>query len=352
MPATGPNVTIADERWQRIKAVFSAALTVEAASRDRILSELCGEDAALRAEVQELLRGHDSSGFVDALADSLARSSGSTVDKKTPGRIGRYEVLEKIGQGGMGVIYKARDERLDRIVAIKILSPGRYAEPAERRRLLTEARAVAALDHPCIATIFEADEADDTGVFLVMAFYEGETLAERIRRGPLSPSDASRIALQIADALAAAHARRITHRDLKPANVLLTRGGSIKLLDFGVAKIAGVDQTQIGQVLGTVEYMAPEQRQGASADPQVDVWALGIVLYEMLTGKRPPSPHTHASTADALSLMENGRPEVPHGLNRIIRRALSVQRQERYGDGAEMRDALAAWIQTAGAAQN
>jgi len=337
------------ERWERIKAAFSAAVTVDVTSRVRILSELCDGDATLREEVRDLLWAHDSTGVVDALADSLAQTSGSVTARKTPAQIGRYEVLEQIGQGGMGIVYKARDARLDRIVAIKILSPGRYAEPAERQRLLTEARAVAALDHPCIATIFEVDETDDTGVFLVMAFYDGETLAERIRRGPLPPSDASRIALQIADGLAAAHARSITHRDLKPANVLLTRSGSVKLLDFGVAKIAGVDQTRIGQVLGTVEYMAPEQRQSGSADPPVDVWALGIVLYEMLTGERPISLYLELSAGDAPSLIRNERLDMPLGLHRIVQRALSIRRQERYRDGAELRDALSGWIQSAAA---
>ncbi len=345
-------MTIDAERWQRAKAVFSAALAVDRQSRDRVLAELCSGDAELREEVGELLRAHDSTGFVDELADRLASSNRSVSndrnDASTPGRIGRYEVVKKIGRGGMGVVYKAHDAQLDRPVAIKVLSPGRHAEAAERRRLLTEARVFAALDHPSIATIFEVGETEDAGVFLVMAFYEGETLADRIARGPIPPSNACRIARDIADALAAAHARGITHRDLKPANVLLTPSGSVKLLDFGIAKIVGVDQTQVGQVLGTLAYMAPEQKRGGSIDSRADVWALGVVLCEMLTGERPKPADAPSSITDHWPLFPRGRTELPEGLAGIIRRALSLQPHDRYRDGAELREALAAWIQSYG----
>ena len=337
------------ERWQRAKAVFSAALAVDLTVRDGVLNDLCAGDARLREEVSELLRAHDSAGFVDELANRLARPDRSASnDPSTPARIGRYEVLTKIGRGGMGVVYKARDARLDRLVAIKVLSPGRYAEAPERQRLLTEARAAAALDHPSIAPIFEVDETEDVGVFLVMAFYDGDTLDARIAHGPMPPSDACRIARDIADALAAAHARGITHRDLKPPNILLTRSGSVKLLDFGVAKIVGVDQTQVGQVLGTIAYMAPEQKRGERVDSRVDVWALGIVLHEMLTGERPKTADPRSSIPQGSSLLSSTRSEIPEGLDRIIRRALSLRPDDRYRDGAELRDALTRWIESSG----
>ncbi len=220
----------------------------------------------------------------------------------TGARLGPYEVLSAIGAGGMGEVYKARDTRLDRIVAIKVLPAGFAADPDRRRRFEHEARAVAALDHPHICALYDVGS-QDTVEFLVMAYLDGETLAARLRRGPLPLAQALELGAQVADALAAAHRQHIVHRDLKPGNIMLVKVGAAlhaKLLDFGLAKlrepaepavalssIATQDpMTARGAVLGTVPYMAPEQLEGKETDARTDIFAFGCALYEMLTARR------------------------------------------------------------------
>jgi non-specific serine/threonine protein kinase len=231
----------------------------------------------------------------------------------------------------MGVVFKAHDPRLNRAVAIKLLRPGGYLNSDERhRRLLIEARAAAALDHPSIATVYEIGETDDGDIFLAMAFYDGETLEARLARGPLPTSDALRIALEIARGVSAAHAGGITHRDLKPSNVMLTRAGSVKLLDFGIARVAGVDETT-GAAIGTIAYMSPEQLRGEPADSRADVWAFGAVLREMLTGEG-------GSDTDPASLADSSTIRV--GLAAIVQRALSEPLNDRFEDGTQLVTAL------------
>ena len=195
--------------------------------------------------------------------------------------VSHYRVLEQIGQGGMGVVYLAEDEKLARKVALKFISPSIAADPTARARLLREARVASALDHPNIATVYEVGEWNGE-LFLALAYYAGETLSDRIARGPLSVVEATAIGVQIAQGLAAAHAASVVHRDLKPANVIITPSGVAKILDFGLARSAGplaetaVDLTVAGSVTGTLAYMAPEQAHGAYADPRADIWAIDI----------------------------------------------------------------------------
>jgi len=233
----------------------------------------------------------------------------------SPGaRLGPYEIVSALGAGGMGQVYQARDTRLDRSVAIKVLAGDIAGDPDRRARFEREARAVAALDHPHICGIYDVGAVDGTH-YLVMPHLEGQTLAARLEHGPLPLDHALTIAAEVADALDKAHRQGITHRDIKPANIMLTRTGS-KLLDFGLAKLkpkAGpislsgmtqmatmIPETAHGTILGTVQYMAPEQVEGREADPRSDVWGLGIVIYEMVTGTRPFHGDTAASVIGSI----------------------------------------------------
>ncbi len=197
----------------------------------------------------------------------------------------RYRILGPIGIGGMGVVYRAEDTRLGRRVALKFLPPMLTPNSRAKARFLNEARAASALDHPNICTIYEVGETAEGQLYLAMACYEGETLKRRLERGPLETAEALHIALQVARGLAKAHSQGIVHRDIKPANLMITADGIVKILDFGIAKLP--EQTRGGPLLGTPGYMSPEHARGEEVDARTDVWSLGAVLHEMLTG-RPP----------------------------------------------------------------
>jgi serine/threonine protein kinase len=202
--------------------------------------------------------------------------------------VSHYKILEKIGEGGMGVVYKAEDTRLKRTVALKFLPAEMTRDAQAKERFVQEAQAASALDHPNICTIHQIDETDDGRTFICMTCYDGETLEERIATGPLSVEEAAGIAAQIAAGLAKAHAQGIVHRDVKPANVFLTGDGQVKIFDFGLAKLAGLSRlTRDGTAVGTAAYMSPEQTSGEDVDHRTDIWALGAVLYEMISGKLP-----------------------------------------------------------------
>ena len=197
--------------------------------------------------------------------------------------ISHYRILELLGAGGMGVVYKAEDTRLKRLVALKFLPIELTKDLEAKERLMQEAQAASALDHPNICTIHEIDETPDGRLFLALAYYDGETLKQRVARGPLPIDQAVDIASQVARAVLAAHEAGIVHRDIKSANILVTRRGEVKLLDFGLAKLAGQTAlTRTGTTVGTVAYMSPEQINGDNATERSDVWALGVVLYEIL----------------------------------------------------------------------
>ncbi len=249
--------------------------------------------------------------------------------------ISHYRILEKLGEGGMGVVYKAEDTTLGRAVALKFLPPDLTRDAAAKERFIQEARAASALDHPNICNIHEVGETDDGQTFIAMAFYEGEDLKSRIGRGPLKLDDALDIAVQIAQGLAKAHDRGIVHRDVKPANIIITKDGLVKIVDFGLAKLAGAKLTKTGSKLGTAQYMSPEQARGENVDARSDIFSLGAVLYEMLTGKHAfPGEYDQA----ALFAIMNEEPApvtslrsgIPMELERIVKKALAKKPSERY----------------------
>jgi len=242
----------------------------------------------------------------------------------------------------MGVVYKAEDTRLKRPVALKFLPPELTRDDDARQRFVQEAQAASALDHPNICTVYEIDSTPDGQLFIAMAYYEGETLKRRLERTRLAVEEAIDTAIQIAHGLTKAHLARIIHRDIKPANLMVTRDGLVKIVDFGIAKLMGqTGVTRTGTTLGTVAYMAPEQINGDVVDQQSDVWSLGVVLYEMLTGHRAfPGDH-EAVVINAILTQDPKpvrtlRPEVSPELERVVKRALSKQREERYRSAAEL----------------
>jgi tetratricopeptide (TPR) repeat protein len=263
--------------------------------------------------------------------------------RELPGgtRAGRYLIVERIGAGGMGTVYRAHDPALDRDVALKLLPPHLSGDPASRERFLIEARAAAALDHPNICTIHEVGEIEDGRLFLAMACYEGKTLKERLARGPLPVGEAAAYTVQLARALAAAHARGIVHRDVKPGNALVLPDGTVKLLDFGLARVADATLTVPGLTPGTVAYMSPEQARGDRLDHRTDLFSLGVVLYEMLAGVRPfrggdrravlaAVEHEHPEALPCL------RPEVPRSLAQVVARLLEKDPVARYDHADEL----------------
>jgi len=202
-------------------------------------------------------------------------------------KISHYEILERLGSGGMGVVYKAHDLKLDRFVALKFLPPSFSADEQKKKRFVQEAKAASTLDHPNICTIHEINETADGQIFIAMSYYEGETLKQKIERGPLALDEALNIAIQIAEGLSRAHDQGILHRDIKPANIIVTCEGTVKIVDFGLAKISGLNITKSDTTLGTVAYASPQQLSGQPLDKRTDIWSLGVVLFEMLTGELP-----------------------------------------------------------------
>ncbi|MCI0695462.1 protein kinase [candidate division KSB1 bacterium] len=260
--------------------------------------------------------------------------------------ISHYKILEKLGGGGMGVVYKAEDTKLKRPVALKFLPPELTRDDEAKERFVHEAQAASALDHPNICTIYEIDETDDGQIFICMAYYEGETLKKKIERGPLPIDQTLDLAMQIAQGLARAHEAGITHRDIKPANIMITNRDEIKIVDFGLAKLAGRTKlTKEGLTLGTIAYMSPEQAQGVEVDHRTDIWALGVVLYEMLTGQLPfRSEYELAMVYSILNEepepVTNLRKEVPSELEKIVQRALQKESKSRYASVAELEEGL------------
>ena len=257
-------------------------------------------------------------------------------------QLGRFALLAEIGRGGMGVVYKAQDPRLKRQVAIKLLPPDLTRDDTAKQRFLQEAQAASALDHPNICTIFEINETADGQLYLVMAHYEGETLKERIARGPLALDDAVDIATQVGQGLAEAHGAGIVHRDIKPANLLVTKSGVVKILDFGLAMLAGSEGvTQTGTTVGTVAYMSPEQARGEEVDHRTDIWSLGVVVYEMLTGQQPFQGDNLLAISKAI--LESQTPALTGeaaALNGVVGRALSKGELGRYQAVTDLLDEL------------
>jgi serine/threonine protein kinase/Tfp pilus assembly protein PilF len=261
--------------------------------------------------------------------------------------ISHYKILEKLGEGGMGVVYKAEDTRLKRSVALKFL-PSAVSDDAARKRFVQEAQAASSLDHPNICSIHEVDETPDGRLFIVMPCYEGETLQARIERGPMDIPEALSIMTQVVSGLSKAHERGIVHRDMKPANIFVTRGGLVKIVDFGIAKLSGrTEVTRTGETPGTAAYMSPEQLRGEDADRRSDIWAIGVILYELLAGRRPFAGAYDYAIVYAVMNEEPKQPSVfrrdlPADLERVVLKAMAKSPAERYQDAESLVAALEA----------
>ncbi len=246
--------------------------------------------------------------------------------------VNSYQITDKLGAGGMGVVYKALDTRLDRIVALKFLPPELEADEKTRTQFLREARAASALDHPNVGTVHAIEETAEGVSFIVMAYYDGETLAQRIRHGPLPQAQAISIALQMARGLAEAHSHNIIHRDIKSSNAIITRQGVVKIVDFGLARaIQSASATLSTEISGSAAYMSPEQALGKPLDQRTDLWSLGVVLYEMLTGRFP----FQGDTMPAMLMgVVNSPPaplaDVPVELQEVVYHALAKDPARRY----------------------
>ncbi len=329
------------EHWERIQLLFDELIELDTGHRGARLELLSRTDPELSDELRSLVDAHERAGdFLNLLGAPPADPTPTS--EPVPPLEGTYTLLREIGRGGMGRVYLAHDPRLDRHVALKLLPGDLRSDPGRNARFLAEARSAAALDHPNVATIYEIGETRDGGLFIAMAYYGEETLRERIARGPLPLADALGIAQQIAEGLGAAHERGIVHRDIKPENILITTNGVAKIVDFGIAKIAGHAWTRTGDALGTPHYMAPEQVRGDAVDARADLWALGVVLHEMLTSERPWSGESVAAILHAV-LDKPSAPlpdDVPTGVRRLLDRLLARNLDKRYASAAEVRDAL------------
>jgi eukaryotic-like serine/threonine-protein kinase len=352
---------VTPERWQQVERLYHAVLAQPPSARAAFLDNTCADDADLRAEVDSLLEtAARGDAFLEVSAlEITARALAAELPRLAIGRrVGAYEILGMLGAGGIGEVYKARDTRLDRTVAIKVLSPA-YAENAVwRQRFERESRALAALSHPHICHVFDVGR--DGGMdFLVMEYLEGETLAARLARGPIPFDQALRYGIEIADALAQAHRRGVFHRDLKPANIMLTRSGVV-LLDFGLARIepegsflnsAGVQDARLtrdGVIVGTLPYLSPEQLNGAPTDGRSDLFTFGAVLHEMLTGQRAFDGASQAMVIAAILHhapvpVSHARRTTPAALDRALNKALAKDPDERWQDAGDLRDELK-WI--------
>ncbi len=253
-------------------------------------------------------------------------------------KVNQYKILEKSGGGGMGVVYKAIDEKLDRIVALKFLPPHLLADEEAENRFMSEAKSASSLDHPNICTIYDINKTEDGQLFIAMSFYEGETLKKKISRGMLSPYEAVNIAVQAAAGLERSHRGGIVHRDIKPANIMITKYGEVKIVDFGLAKSkASAGVTKFGSTVGTAAYMSPEQTRGDVVDQRTDIWALGIIIYEMLTGTSPFKGEYEQ--AIIYSILNDELPEIndiPQELKNIIRKSTAKNPADRYSTISEM----------------
>src|SRR5712691_6560436 len=352
---------MAPAQLQRIEEIFRAALDQELDQISAFLDTACEGDEVLRRKVEALLAFHQRPGsFIETSAVGLATRiiENGQADLLVGQTIGHYKISERIGTGGMGDVYLATDITAGRKAALKLL-PERFTADAERlKRFQQEAHAVVGLNHPNILTVYEIGE-DHSIHYIASELIEGETLRERLTRGRMQLSEAVDIAIQVASALAAAHEAGIVHRDIKPENIMLRPDGYVKVLDFGIAKLAEQElpttmprdealflvETNLGPVLGTVRYMSPEQASGAPVDKRTDIWSLGVVLYEMLTDHAPFTGDTPREVMSAI--LEKEPPPLtryiahaPAELQQIISKALRKERSQRCHSAHELLEAL------------
>ncbi len=350
---------ITHDRWQRIKEIFQSAQERTPTERLDFLDQVCGDDKSIRDEVEALLtadESNDGDNFLSTPAFQFA--AGMLSDEKVKSefeagtKVGRYTILCPLGAGGMGQIYLAQDEQLGRKIALKLISREFATDPRRVLRFEQEARAASALNHPNVCVIHETGVTDNNRHFIAMEYIQGITLRDKLTRESLTPLEAIHIARQVADALAAAHAASIIHRDIKPENIMLRPDGYVKVLDFGLAKLnevvvpetalhirqpqrifTGV-RSESGTLMGTVKYMSPEQLREIELDERTDIWSLGVVLYEMLTGTTPFESRLPNGTiglivgpqAPALSLPDH----VPGRFHEIVQKAIAKDRDARY----------------------
>ena len=342
------------EQWQQIKVIVQTALEIEPAERSRFIAENCSGDKVLYREVQSLLYSHENAGdFIQTPAFvgriKLPATNNFSAELETGKNIGHYEVLSELGRGGMGAVYLAEDTRLKRKAAIKILPSDFAAHTMRVRGFEQEALAVSSLNHPNILTIYEIGRVDSIP-FIVTEFIDGVTLRERLAEASIDLSEALDVFVQVAAALAAAHSAGIVHRDIKPENIMIRTDGLVKVLDFGIAKLAeetnqtfiGLEdetanqsQTAKGVILGTVSYMSPEQAKGEKVDARTDIFSFGVLVYEMIAGRTPFAGESVSETFDNLINTEpkplsQSASNVPDELQRIVSEMLRKNKDERY----------------------
>ena len=343
------------ERWKRLDQLFQQAVDLGEAERANFLAGLSGADSELRDELAALLASaNETNEFIEAPVRKAAGRLTATQAALPPGSgVAHYEILELVGSGGMGRVYAARDTKLGRKVAIKTLTLTSLHDDRPLRRFEQEARTASALNHPNILTIYEVDQLDGMH-YIVSEFVDGPTLRERMRTGRIDPKKAISLTLQIATALSAAHAVGVTHRDIKPENIMIREDGLVKVLDFGIAKLTDPPSgenpglsgpasvtTQPGMVIGTARYMSPEQVRGVAVDGRSDLFSLGAVLYEMVSGKAAFDGATHSDVlAEILKTdpkpLDQVVPGTPAGLAKIIATAMNKEREGRYQSAREL----------------
>jgi serine/threonine protein kinase len=345
------------ERWQQVDRLLEQALEREPGKRAQFLDKACAGNAELRQEVEALLQAHEQAGsFIEAPAlDVTAKGlTGHRTESLVGQQLGNYKILSPLGAGGMGEVYLAQDLKLGRKIALKVLPRQFSYDKGRLRRFEREAQAASALNHPNILTVHEIGQAGET-LFIATEFVDGQTLRQRLLGGRLQPGEVLDIAIQVASALAAAHELHIVHRDVKPENIMLRRDGYVKVLDFGLAKLMEAHPsspsgtvsllTESGMLVGTVQYMSPEQARGQEVDHRTDIFSLGAVLYEMTAGTMPFKGSTIAAVSDAI-LHQNPTPprqlnsDVPEELERIIVKALEKDRELRYQTPSDLRTDL------------
>src|SRR6266566_6682326 len=329
------------QRWEEIQVGFDQLVELDAPHRTARLAMLASSDPELHRALESMLEADAAASAQLAPIDAAFLPQGDPLGL-TGRTISHFELREALGAGGMGVVYRADDTRLGRVVALKFLLPHYNLDTSAKARFLREAHAAAALDHPNLCTIHEVGTSDEGWLFLAMALYQGETLRARLTRdGPILVGESLEITRQIAEGLQAAHAAGIVHRDLKPGNVMLLPDGTVRILDFGLAKARDQSRSEAGIRFGTVSYMAPEQVRGVNVDARADLWALGIVLYEMLTGRKPFGGDeevaiAHAILHDEPELLSTHQDDVSVALEDLVLRLLQKDPAKRHDSAAEL----------------